>query len=489
MKKVLSLFLSLCLVFSLFAITASVASAYDFNNIKGVEADKVYCGDVYFTVDIPQDDLEKVDFRCWDDEDEKYTYILAPDENGRYKITAGANNVQIRVYYKNGESTERIIIAITANKGHTDEAPIDKVCDICGEAITETETEIEYFYFGSYPQSEIKDTAITDELDELAPDWDSWTSYGYYSGTNGRKGTMVQGDWMRYTDVTYNGEKYRGVKFIKYRPNTTVDEEYSRQDNNGYSIDIVYWFKFEPLKWRVLDKDAGLVMTEALIDSQPYNNTIYFTNDPKYWNDADCKIYANNYVASSIRAWLNDDFYNTAFSEDEKAAISKKKIDNYGYRTLLGETGYEEFDCEQTEDNIFLLSYDEVLNTQYGFEPYAKDRDSARAPIPTDYAKCQGVWMYDNGRGPWFLRSASDSSGFARRVARNGKVDEQSTDESCTGVRPAMTVDLSYYDEPTTPTEPTEPTTPTAEKTLYDYILAVIIEAIKAIAMIIRSYF
>ena len=34
-----------------------------------------------------------------------------------------------------------------------------------------------------------------------------FTSYGYYSG-NGEYGSMVQGDWMRYTDVTYNGKKY-----------------------------------------------------------------------------------------------------------------------------------------------------------------------------------------------------------------------------------------------------------------------------------------
>lgn len=482
MKKVLSLLLSLCLVFSLFAMTASVASA--FGGINGIEVNGVYCGDVYFTLDIPQDDVEKVELRWWDDSEEEYVYAfrLTPDENGRYKIDAGANKIQIGVYYKSGEYNNTTFICITVNKGHTDKVPIDNVCDICGEAITETETGIEYFYFGSYPQSEVKDTAVTAELDKLAPDWENWTSYGYYRGT-GRLGTMVQGDWMRYTDVTYNGEKYRGVKFTQYRPQRTIIEANSRQDDNGYSINNVYWFKFEPLKWRVLDKDAGLVMTETLIDSQPYNNTIYYNAD-NYWNDADSKIYASNYAESSIRAWLNDDFYNTAFSEDEKTAISKKEIDNYGYGTLIGKTGYEKYDCEKTEDNIFLLSYDEILNTEYGFDPYAYNRDSARAPISTDYAKCQGIWAYDNDTTDWLLRSASDSSAYVRCVYASGKAREDvSVEYSCEGVRPAMTVDLSYYDEPT------EPTTPTEEKTLYDYIFAVVIEAIKAIAMIIRSCF
>ena len=66
--------------------------------------------------------------------------------------------------------------------------------------------------FGSYPQSEVTDETIIAELNALAPEWEDWTSYGYYSG-NGNYGSMVQGDWMRYTDVNYNGNKYRGVKF------------------------------------------------------------------------------------------------------------------------------------------------------------------------------------------------------------------------------------------------------------------------------------
>lgn len=92
--------------------------------------------------------------------------------------------------------------------------------------------------FGSYPQSEVKDEALIAELNDLAPKWEDWTSYGYYSG-NGEYGSMVQGDWMRYIDVTYNGKKYRGVKFTRYRPYFThypSSSSNSRQDDNGYNI-------------------------------------------------------------------------------------------------------------------------------------------------------------------------------------------------------------------------------------------------------------
>ena len=36
--------------------------------------------------------------------------------------------------------------------------------------------------FGSYPQSEVKDESLINELNALAPVWDEWTNYGYYSG-------------------------------------------------------------------------------------------------------------------------------------------------------------------------------------------------------------------------------------------------------------------------------------------------------------------
>ena len=58
----------------------------------------------------------------------------------------------------------------------------------------------EIIQFGSYPQSEVTDEALIAELNALAPEWEDWTSYGYYSGDN-IYGSMIQGDWMRYTDV------------------------------------------------------------------------------------------------------------------------------------------------------------------------------------------------------------------------------------------------------------------------------------------------
>lgn len=69
--------------------------------------------------------------------------------------------------------------------------------------------------FGSYPQSEVTDSALVAALKEQPLEW---ISYGYYSGS-GELGSMAESDYMKYADVEYNGEKYRAVTFSKYRPN------------------------------------------------------------------------------------------------------------------------------------------------------------------------------------------------------------------------------------------------------------------------------
>ena len=326
--------------------------------------------------------------------------------------------------------------------------------------------------FGSYPQSEVKDETIIAELNALAPEWEDWTSYGYYSGTNSC-GTMTQGDWMRYVDVTYNCEKYRGVKFTKYRPQYTTDRpSVKMQLRNGYNTNNIYWFKFEAIDWRVLDPNTGLVMCETIIDSQAYSNTLYLIDDVNvipsysYFNDSSCKNYANDYETSSIRQWLNEDFCNTAFVNSEKEKISTTTLNNDGCYTIIGWSGYEEFDSNPTEDKIFLLSYDEVFNSQFGFDPISSNYDTARRAQGSDYAKCQGleaVISTDeyNGIATWILRSAGyaySTSGCC--VQRVGYLDTCNVYNTSYGIRPAFCFkDIEYFDHQhsynTVVTEPT----------------------------------
>lgn len=303
--------------------------------------------------------------------------------------------------------------------------------------------------FGSYPQSEVKDETLIAELNALAPEWEEWTSYGYYSGTGSssglsNRGSMVSGDWMRYTDVYYGGYKYRAIKFLQYRPTNTSYQSSSSdsfQDNNNYEINNVYWFKFEPICWRVLDPDSGLVVSEIIIDAQPYSNTIYWNNEN--YNDSVYSNYANDYKTSSIRKWLNDNFYSVAFTDVEKKMINVTTLNNNGYFTSIGTTGYEKFDSEETKDKIFLLSYDEIGNCNYGFNTNQKERNAARRKYSSDYAKSQGLLVeknigIGNGKSTWCLRSPGSNSASCCIVESYGNAEYNFLVSSNFGVLPAL---------------------------------------------------
>lgn len=294
--------------------------------------------------------------------------------------------------------------------------------------------------FGSYPQSKVTDSSLVSALNKASK---KWVSYGYYSG-NGSYDIMVQGDWMEYADFTYNGTKYRAVTFSQYRPYRTsavFSSGNSYQDNNGYTTNNTYYFKYESLKWRVLDHSTGLALCESIIDSQAYSDTAYsYERDPygytAYWNDAAHTHYANDYATSSIRAWLNDDFYNTAFSSSQKASILTSELDNKAYST-----SYSEYDSETTYDKVFLLSWSEMQNTAYGFTANTRS-SSTRQAKGTDYAKCQGLWVgSSNEYSIQRLRSAGEGSDYACVVVSDGNLDyDWDVCHTYYGVRPAIKI-------------------------------------------------
>ena len=293
--------------------------------------------------------------------------------------------------------------------------------------------------FGSYPQSRVMNSSLVSSLNSVSK---KWVSYGYYSGT-GDYGTMVQGDWMKHADFTYNGTKYRAVTFSQYRPYMTdYLSSYSCQEDNGYTPNNIYYFKYEPLKWRVLDPSTGLVLCENIIDSQAYSNTIYeYGTDSyggtAYWNDAEHTHYANDYATSSIRAWLNDDFYNTAFSSSQRAGILTSQLDNSAYSA-----SHSKYNSETTYDKVFLLSYSEMRNTAYGFPANNTSSNSARQANGTDYAKCQGLRVYSaDGCSDWCLRSAGIYSAYVCCVQPYGDTDtKNSVDYTGEGIRPAIKI-------------------------------------------------
>ena len=285
--------------------------------------------------------------------------------------------------------------------------------------------------FGNYPQTKVSETTALKNAANAA----TWKSYGYYIGNGSYDGNMAASDFMKYADFVSGGVKYRAVKFTKYRPvftSQTSSAGNSEQDDNGYSTNTTYYFKFEPLEWRVLDPSVGLVLCETVIDAQAYQNVVRKSASDIYYIGTTA-TYANNYAESSIRTWLNNDFYNTAFTTAQKNKIKSTTVNNDAYSSE-----YSQYTAASTTDPIFLLSYSEVKISDV-FSDY-----SARKAKGTDYAKCQGLYVSINGGSgattgfsSWRLRSAGFDSNKVCFVFQDGERGVNLVDRVEDGIRPA----------------------------------------------------
>lgn len=264
--------------------------------------------------------------------------------------------------------------------------------------------DTETITFGSYPKTDVTEEMGETLSEEFPFSEEEWSSYGYYSANE-------PADYMWYKDVTFGGEKYRGVEIGSNRPSWLPDAinsdslDGSKQTVNGYFAGSTYWFRFDPLELRVLDS-PGYVICEDIIDSGNFAPS------------------SNSYTASDIRKWLNEDFINTAFDDNQKQAIIPYTQDGLS-------------------DSAFLLSMDEMKNTGWFAD------SSALCAAGTDYARCQGLLVINipdnefSGNSSWWLRSnyAGESS-FACAVSFMGGDIESNVRYTHTGIRPALLLDL-----------------------------------------------
>ncbi len=291
------------------------------------------------------------------------------------------------------------------------------------------------FEFGSYPQSKVSDNALISSLDGVAK---TWISYSYLSGS-GSEGTMSESDYMKYCDISYGGEKYRAVTFTAFRPRQTYMQAAAKSsfvDDNGYSEGSVYYFRFEPIKWKILDPETGLMVSQSIIDSQPYSRFIYIngtdSNGAACYSDADFTNKACKYLPSSVRSFLNGDFYGTAFTPDEQSQIESASLVNDSFNK-----SWQIYASDDSRDKIFLLSYADVQNTAYGFSG-STAADAARVAEGTDYAKIQGLQTDETGSSPWWLRSAGNTSRNASFADYSGYTGTGSAEYTDKGIRPAI---------------------------------------------------
>ena len=283
------------------------------------------------------------------------------------------------------------------------------------------------FELGLYPQSSVTDWNTVNALNSISCEM---KSYGYIKNVNGSSYETID---MSYGDVVYNGTAYRKVSINEYRPLFGSDNEGTSsnkfQYDNGYYKSNTYYFRWEPVRWTVLANEVFnnvLVMSQKLLDAPYYNKLKEATT----WESSD------------LRYWLDNDFKNSAFSQNEQGKLKSSRNTNAAspFDSSIGGGG-------PTTDNIWILSVEDEISTQYGFV-YNYGIDPDRIAQGTDYAKCQGLQVSGSeqtaGNSIYWLRNPGKKNTDACATYVDGSLMGSDTvNVSAIGVRPVFLLDRS----------------------------------------------
>lgn len=204
---------------------------------------------------------------------------------------------------------------------------------------------------------------------------------------------------------------------------TTLKNTDNWDKNGDATIDSIKYhkteagyFKYEPIKWRVLQSENGeaFLLSDVILDKKAYDESYEYIT----WEE------------SSLRAWLNEKFMNRTFSAEEKEKINITEIvnqDNPAYGTEGG---------NNTSDKIFLLSSAEVDEKEDG-KKYGFLNDETR--------KCKANSFSEMEIAFWWLRSPGYNSSSATEVFGYGRINRDGNNvyDNIAGVRPALHLNLS----------------------------------------------
>lgn len=225
--------------------------------------------------------------------------------------------------------------------------------------------EGKYIKYGIYPQKRVVDQSLISSLDDLA-----------------KKASYTPNNNYTLDDVLY------------YRVTTKTTGNFA--DGTKIERGKTYWFEAESILWKVLKTNSGTytLLSDKILDAHRFNDKHYGSNiqlSTDYQGESG-ECYANNYKYSEIRTWLNTDFYDNAFVFDNSKIVTSF-VDNSPSTT---ESSTNKHACEDTYDKVYLLSYADFQNPEYGFESTTGE-SSTRYSQPTDFAIARGVFADSKG--------------------------------------------------------------------------------------------
>lgn len=211
-------------------------------------------------------------------------------------------------------------------------------------------------WFGNYPQTKVSDENLIKQLNDIQ--------------AKVRRQLVFLDDEAYIYCVAY-ARKNPVMILGLFDPDEYEKHLNERRFDDGSEIILRkrYWFKCEPIEWKVVVERDGkcLLITKKLLDRRTF-----FDGD-KIENFTVRDEKTLSYFASDLRYSLNNFFVKYNFLEGEEY-ILKTDVDNLG--TML--------------DKAFAPSYEEMMNPLYGF-PIEKEEGYGREAKTTDWARAKGA--------------------------------------------------------------------------------------------------
>ena len=257
------------------------------------------------------------------------------------------------------------------------------------------------------------------------------------AGTSGSvtgEGTARAGEGLNNPTTNSSGvTTWDCIYFGNYWQGDTIGD--SRTDKNDAK---------RPVKWRVLsvNGDDVFLLADRNLECLEYNGT----DTGVTWETCTVRSWLNGYGEEQNKEekdYRQNSFINHAFTPEERSAIRTTNVvnkDNPEYGTEGG---------NDTADQVYLLSINEVTNPAYGFSPDSNQYAKSREAKNTEYAKGREAWASTGseyaGNGFWWLRSPGCSSRNASYVNDYGSVVYHGNFVGFSGnvVRPALHLSLA----------------------------------------------
>ena len=177
----------------------------------------------------------------------------------------------------------------------------------------------------------------------------------------------------------------------------------------------------EPIQWIVLDKIDGqlLLLSVDVLEARQYHHVPF---EEVTWENSD------------LRAWMNGDFYDGAFTPVQRGLIETVHNENAD-QSITGASG-----GAATDDRVFALS--ETESVIYLNTPAA--RSDIGAALASQHAAAGPLSISEDGTADWWLRSPG-TYGFATQfVDASGTPSLSGANVDLQyGVRPALWINVA----------------------------------------------